>query len=451
MRTISRITAACVFAALLAPAMAAEPMPDTTSPRAAHSEVELVQTIDTDGFGSWTGLRLGDLTGDGRLDFALAQHEDQNITCVTALDAEGNVLWQVGEPHPDRYSTSFDLPIQIHDLTGDGAFEVVYITNGHIRVRDGATGELKREGELPADNANDCMAFADLTGRGRAGEVLVKDRYSQIWALDDQFDVLWTYSRDRTVAHHPWPHDITGDGYDEVLIGPSTLDRNGELLWLAEEGFPEDRHSDGTVVADLTGDGNPEVIIATCDPEIVVYNAEGQLLWMDEIRHAQHAIAGNFRPDLPGQEVAVLDRDTDRSAEGQDAIIVYDHDGEVLWHEERTDEGVNRWLSVITMVSDWDDQDGDLILGYRRGGTTPPTLYDGHGEPVAVFPFPENPVEQHFAQHGDVYHDGREEVVVWNENEIRIFTNAALDPVEQDGPRDPNELLYNYTHYIGMP
>lgn len=451
MRRIFRITAACLLAALLAPAMAAEPMPDTTSPRAAHGDVELVQTIDTQGFGTFTGLRLGDLTGDGQLDFAVAQHEDQDITCITALNADGDLLWREGEPHPDRYSTGFDLPIQIHDFTGDGASEVVYIANGQIRVLDGATGELKREGELPADNANDCIAFADLTGRGRAGEVLVKDRYSQIWALDDEFDVLWTYSRGHTVGHYPWPHDLTGDGHDEVLIGPSTLDHQGELLWLAEEGFPEDRHSDGTTVADLTGDGNPEVIIPACNPELLVYNAEGKLLWMDEIRHAQHAIAGDFRPDLPGQEVAVLDRDTDRSAEGEDAIIVYDHEGNVIWHEERTDEGVNRWLSVITMVSDWDDEEGDLILGYRRGGTTQPTLYDGHGEPVAVFPFPENPEEQHLAQHGDIYRDGREEVVVWNENEIRIFTNAALEAEEQDAPREPNELLYNYTHYIGMP
>ena len=451
MRTISRLTAVCLFAAMLSPAVAAEATPETTSSRAGYSEVELDQTIDTEGFGTFTGLRMGDLTGDGRLDIAVAQHENQNITCITALNADGDILWREGEPHPDRYGASSDLPIQIHDFTGDGSFEVVYITNGHIRVREGATGELKQEGELPADNANDCIAFADLSGQGRAGETLVKDRYSQMWALDQDFEVLWTYSRGRTVAHHPWPHDITGDGYDEVLIGPSTLDRNGELLWLAEQGFPEGRHSDGTAVADLTEDGKLEVIIATCDPKVVVYTADGELLWMDEIRHAQHAIAGNFRPDLPGLEVAVLDRDTDRSPEGQDAIIVYDHEGEVLWHEERTDEGVNRWLSVITMVSNWDDQEGDLILGYRRGGTTPPTLYDGHGEPVAVFPFPGAPREQHLVQHGDIYHDGREEIVVWTENEIRIFTNTALEPVEKEGPREPNELLYNYTHYIGMP
>ena len=31
---------------------------------------------------------------------------------------------------------------------------------------------------------------------------------------------------------------------------------------------------------------------------------------------------------------------------------------------------------------------GGLILAYRRGGSICPTLYDGHGKPVATFPFP---------------------------------------------------------------
>jgi hypothetical protein len=417
---------------------------------ARHSDVQLLQQIDLKDFGTSTGLRLGDLTGNGELDIILAQNRHQNISCITAMDALGNILWQVGTPERDNYRATSDLPIQIYDLNGDGANEVVYIMDGRIRVLKGATGELIREGDLPAGNANDCIAFADLKGNGRAGEILVKDRYHQIWALDQDFEVLWTFKPGtRSIAHHPWPHDLTGDGHDEVLIGPHVLDHLGNQLWHAE-GLERGEHSDGTAIGDVTGDGYEEVAIAACSPRLVLVDHRGELLWEKTVRHAQHVIIGNFRTDLPGQEVVVLDRGTDRSAAGQDAIIVYDSEGETLWHEQRSDVGLNRWITIITKVSNWDDQDGDLILGYRRGGTTPPTLYDGFGTPVAAFPFPDLERQQ-FAQHADIFGDGRVEIVVWNEKEIRIYTNAARAPRQKEGKRQSEKRLYNFTHYTGMP
>ena len=446
MRRLAGLAAWGVLVGAIAVGAAAE----QASPRQAHSDVELIQEIDLEDFGSSTGLRLGDLTGDGRLDFALAQHENQNVTCITAMDFMGEILWQEGTPDRSNISTHHDLPIQIYDLTGDGANEVIYITDGRIRVRAGATGALLKEGELPAANANDAITLADLAGNGRAEEILVKDRYNQIWALGRDFEVLWTFRSPGNIAHFPWPHDITGDGHDEVLIGPFALDRDGVELWFAED-FPEDRHSDGTAVGDVTGDGQVEIAIASCNPEVVLVDREGALLWKNDVRHAQHAIIGDFRPDLPGLEVAVLDRDTDRSAQGEDAIIIYGADGETLWHEERTDEGSGRWLSVITQVPpDWDGEAGDLILGYRRGGALPPTLYDGHGRVVAEFPFP-NPGPSSLAQHGDILGDGRREIVVWDGRLLQIYTNAAKPAGERAETREPDKRLYNYTHYIGMP
>ena len=62
-------------------------------------KVVLAHQIDTTGFGTWTGLRLGDLDGDGRLDIVVAKNRAQNITCVTALDVTGKRLWRIGQPH----------------------------------------------------------------------------------------------------------------------------------------------------------------------------------------------------------------------------------------------------------------------------------------------------------------------------------------------------------------
>ena len=69
----------------------------------------------------------------------------------------------------------------------------------------------------------------------------------------------------------------------------------------------------------------------------------------------------------------------------------------------------------------------------------------------AVFPFP-NPEAQHFAQHADICGDDREEVLIWNEKEIRIYRNTEESP-DATIPkiRRQTKRLYKYTHYIGMP
>jgi hypothetical protein len=132
-------------------------------------------------------------------------------------------------------------------------------------------------------------------------------------------------------------------------------------------------------------------------------------------------------------------------------LLLYSSDGEQLWRETRADAGPNRWLTIITTVSNWDGREGDLILAHRRGGSICPTLYDGRGRPVAVFPFP-HPERQHFAQHADLFGDDREEIVVWNESQIHIYTNRApYDSKARPDRRKPSKRLYNYTAYIGMP
>jgi hypothetical protein len=203
---------------------------------------------------------------------------------------------------------------------------------------------------------------------------------------------------------------------------------------------------------DGDAENRKEIALACCGGNaFALLNDKGKILWRRPCGHSQHIIVGDFRLDLPGKEVCGIDRGNNRSASGVDAMIMYSADGTELWREKRSDTGKNRWISVITMVANWDNRPGDLILSYRRGGTTPPTLYDGCGRTVAVFPFP-NPEAQHFAQHADICDDEREEIVVWNEKDIYIYRNAAatLD-AETPARRPQTKRLYNYTHYIGMP
>lgn len=419
--------------------------------------VELISKIDLKeltGSEWWNEVRLGDLNGDNRLDLIVAAQQPgqmQSIGPIMAVDIEGNILWEVGEPNEEHEAIYHDIPIQVHDLNDDGNLEVIYINGDQFFIRDGATGELLRQGPIPREDARDSISFADFTGNGHRGNIIVKTRYDQVWALDpENFDVLWTW--EGTVGHYPWPSDITGDGRDELVIGHAMIAHDGEVLWEAD--LPG--HADGVSIRDLNGNGDPEIAVATCGGATFnVLDTEGDILWTQPIRHAQHMITGNFRPETSTNEVAGLDRGTDRSLEGEDRIFVYAHDGEELWREDRTDEGPERWLSIISSMSNWDQEDRDLILAFRRGADRPPELRDGHGNTVAQFPFPDLslPNRAQRAQHADILGDPRSEVLIWNARWIYIYGNADEYEGDYEEPdrSQPNPRLHNYTHYIGMP
>jgi len=447
---IHRTLIAALVAIAVVPAVQAEEADRAgESDRAApRGNVVLLHRIDMEPFGPCRDLRLGDLEGDGRLDLLVVQNHGQEIRRLIALDLTGKVLWRVGD-RPVGAPASSDVAVQIHDLDGDGRNNVVYVGEGRIRVLEGKTGKTLREAPLPAARANDCLAFADFAGSGHAGNVVVKDRYRQVWALNEEFEVLWTWSGNP--GHYCWPHDVDGDGRDELIAGYTLLGPDGKELWSVD--LPG--HADAVAVADVDGntENGPEIAYATCGGNVfALAGADGTIRWKHPCRHSQHVVLGDFRSDLPGREMAAVDRGNDRSASGVDTMLLYSAGGEELWREQRTDPGEHRWLTIITTVRNWDGKDHDLILGYRRGGSTYPTLYDGHGDPVATFPIPP-PEMRSYAQHADVAGDAREEIVVWNEGEIRVYGNGDPPPagIARPASRPNGKRLYNYTYYIGMP
>jgi len=169
--------------------------PDST----ARPTVHLVSRIDVRDFGAET-LRIGDLNGDGAPDLLLAQsvYGTREITCLTAMTIFGEVLWQTGDPSAENGRIYSDLPVQVYDWDADGRSEVLYVRQaryaeppyrGGVRERasryegsatmvvlDGSTGKEEGTLALPAA-ADDCFLFADLTGRGRREDLVVKDRY----------------------------------------------------------------------------------------------------------------------------------------------------------------------------------------------------------------------------------------------------------------------------------
>ena len=90
--------------------------------------------IDTKGFGVGRQIRFGHLVNTDQLDILLAQNiklmpgSDSltTVRCLTALDLDGNVLRQFGEPGGEREAgmVTCDVPVQIYDIDGDARDEI---------------------------------------------------------------------------------------------------------------------------------------------------------------------------------------------------------------------------------------------------------------------------------------------------------------------------------------
>ncbi|THF83860.1 FG-GAP-like repeat-containing protein [Cohnella fermenti] len=407
----------------------------------------LAGCIDIRQAGPRCKILLGDLNGDGRMELVLVQADNRQdvryiphqTQCLTAYDLDGRMLWQRGKPDAGAGSQGSDYPAQVVDLDGDGRLEVVCVMHDRLLVLNGATGEPKRAFALPHPEAHDCIVAARLTGGGFAGDLLLKDRYRTMWALDRNGQVLWKH--EGNTGHYPWVYDFDGDGLDEIMVGYDLLDHDGTPLWSCRD--LED-HADCIWVGDVNGDGEPELVIG--GSVTVMYDASGNELWRySGSIESQHIALGRFRPELPGLQIAGLDRitreDDGKGLKGKDGLFLLDSAGKELWKEDRAADG---WLTIIDTLSNWEPDAPDYILAFRRGGMLP-ALYDGDMRVVVGFP------TEGYAVHADLCGTGLEQVVLYTDEWAHIYSSVPLElrSTYASSPLPQPKRLSNSTLYPG--
>jgi len=401
----------------------------------------------------------------------------QQVVCITAYDLKGNQLWQYGTPG-SNHTASSDVPIQVYDLDGDGKAEVfANMSTTEMTVLDGTTGKLLRKIPLPQDGANDSIAFANLRGKKWPQDIIVKTRYSQEWAMvgiDDNTTtptttagtVLWHHKmlasdtglNELGTGHYPLVYDWNGDGKDEVMCGYDFLNSDGSLRWSINTTShpPLTMHADAIAAADI--DANPAngYEVAVCGNVAAAFDWDtGTQLWQDtHTTEAQQMGIGDYRPDLPGLEVVLLDR-LRTAAEGYKSNnVLVTYDDTLLWKENRPNN--SGWLTVTENMNNWDGNKTDMIFSYRRNGAsdgsggTGTYLYDGYGKTVASFPYTGTSA-QNFAQHADPCGDDKEEVIVYDETTVWIFANGGCDlDAPPSKPGLPQQFhLHNWSIYTG--
>jgi hypothetical protein len=435
-------------------------IPTPTMKNKAH----LVRHIETANFGGKT-LRIGDLNSDGAPDLLLAQsiYGTREITCLTALTIGGEVLWQRGEASLENGRGYSDLPVQTYDWDGDGRNEVLFVRqakylevenpelwhreralryadNATLIVLDGATGEEKTSFPLPAP-ADDSLLFADLTGRGRRQDLVVKDRYWNMWGVSHEGRVLWHW--EGSTGHYPAIADVDGDGCDEVFVGYALLDHDGRVLWSYDAG-PE--HSDANAIVQLPS-GEWRLLFG--NGGVHCLDVQGRELWHQKVFEAQHLVTGCFGPNLSPLQFMVIDRGNCRTPRvGQATLLHYDIDGRELWRKPLPP---GSWCAICSEI-DWSGhgEARELVL-CTRDPIHPVTIYNGAGEIVQEFGVTPDAHDISFDTEGrpdtnrnqlvlaaDVWGDGREEVLIYDTHTIDIYANTRV----LARPRDYNATLY---------
>ncbi|NIK68240.1 FG-GAP-like repeat-containing protein [Paenibacillus sp. BK720] len=407
----------------------------------------LLGTVNLQAAGPNCKVLLGDLNGDGRMELLLVQPDNRQdvryiphqVQCLTAYDLEGNLLWQTGRPDPGAGRQGSDYPAQIADIDGDGRLEVICVMEDRLHILNGHDGSVRSTRELPDPHAHDCIIVANLSGAAHAGDLILKDRYHRLWALDREFKLLWTHQGNP--GHFPWVYDLDGDGRDEVMAGYDLLDHDGKLLWSCHD---LDDHADCIWVGDVNGDGEPELVIG--GSVTVMYDRHGRELWRYEGSvESQHIALGRFRTDLPGLQIAGLDRlvreDDGKGLIGKDALFLLDSEGKELWKEDRKTPG---WLTIIEPLRGWAEDAPDYILAYRRGGVYP-GLYDGSMNTVVEFP------SEGYAVHADLWGSGTEQVIIYSNDTASIYSSkhAKLSECVTGSPLPQPKRLSSSTLYPG--
>lgn len=393
------------------------------------AQLQLLTRFNISDSGKGCHIRVGDLDGDGRLEVLLCQPcsvSDERyfphcVRFLAAYNLEGEKLWQVGTPDLENdLSTDNDIPVQIFDIDNDGNNEVLYATDEEFFILDGASGTVKKSYPLPDKSAHDVIIIADLEGKGYPQNIILKNRFHQLWAMDANFNVMWTYKGN--IGRYPWPYDINGDGRDELIAGYSILSGDGDVIHTIDG---ESGHSRYTWVGDLYQSVSYGRAITVLGDKISILGTDLSLHRQMESNHCDIAM-GNFIKGDVGTEICCTGEKT----------AILNSRGTVL-NEFDAKSG------AAVAVHNIDGSDLDMLL--LHSGSSPAMLCDSGLNPIYTFS------QCSKVLWADLFGDSVADIVLISGDNLEIYSMVHTELIPPAVPyfRPQPKRLYNYTRFAG--
>ena len=412
--------------------------------------IELLSHIDLKDFGEVVVLP-GDINGDGHVEFVIPQgidgpcrkastggyNHEKTIHCVTAIDIDGNVLWQNGTPigsgHRKYHAGYPAAPCLVRDLDSDGKAEIVYVTADAdkggvwLNLLRGEDGRQTAERETGA-----CWSLfsADLRGNGEQRDIIVNDALTLHFAYTEDLTPIWEWKYIFGGGHELTACDVECKGIDDLFIGVSRLDANADRIWWrpdlddAMEEMGRCPHVDHVKVEMLHHNSDEFQVLWFGGRDAVCLDAsDGTERWRLKGKHLQWYAVGRFDPGCPDQLVYV----SEKSVEGPSHML--SASGSHLWEKSL---GRGRAFAVKGVGP----EGSDLVLNFTPACGERPYLINHLGEKVAEFPLPGPSTSREEALYGgdtgygfwgqpyDIDGDGQDEIMFYNRRELHVFKVA---------------------------
>ncbi len=399
------------------------------------------------------GLIAADVDDDGEIEILISAPG-----YVGAYNPDGTLLWRnIADVRVGGSSEREGLPghhgpgLQAADIDADGHTEVLFLTQDSVlHVLAGSTGEEKWSASPPVPEGAQSwehLVVANFSGNGDSDLLLQatnKDgyrmgRYLAAYRLADlqagKTQPLWQTDAFLSCAHNGARlADIDGDGKDEVL-GGTILGPDGQLRCA----MPVKGHLDSIFVADVRPDSPGLEVVALEEGggnRVFLANASEVLFITDyEHQEPQNAAVGKFDPSRDGLQIWCRSRYNEHQKP-----FVFDWHGQLLAHYKMDDVAPAGWtvrgVEVIHTIH-WTGEEKQLAAAKERHEEGDLCIFD----PISgafLLRIPEHVNRLYVA---DVTGDWREELIVWNRNQLHIYENPAPNP-RPDRPR-----LWEQQHY----
>jgi uncharacterized membrane protein len=319
---------------------------------------------------------LADLTGDGAAEIVVCGFHGTFAFRYDGLQLWDNdavkCFWQDSGP---RYF-GWGGPT-IGNLDDDPEPEIV------IAARADALYVLDHQGNtLDSDPITTGLptvpVLADITGDGALDIVVAHAHTLKLYHYDpvDGLEIAWSYTLTNTTLRSgsfgsPAVADITGDGQPEIIINwghrIEALTADGSLLWSYYTGSDNHYRPSPITVADTTGDGQMNLITASAvsagfsvfNHNLMVLTADGALVWEQLVADNSASASGVAAQDLTGDGVwEVL-----WSGATDGFLVMRGTDGKRLFNEPLTRSG------TIMEYPSLGDVDGDGVADVVVGGS----------------------------------------------------------------------------------
>lgn len=391
-----------------------------------------LQKEDKSGIKFGGDIRIGDLNGDGSLDFLVYRsignfHDSGGMKpCfLGAFDINGKVLWKVGG---EGTQPSRPGPVTLYDFDGDGKDEVLsFFHNGQglaedmsdvlIQIRSGETGGVVKQSSpqrfkickgMGANWVHQRLLICNLSGGDRPTDFIVK-LGTTLLAFNKELQVLWSYQNkwnkySECPAYIPSVGDFDGDGLVEINGGYFLLNYKGKVLWEKKLG----KNMDSVAIGQWNGKQ-----VAFCSGYGHIMDSQGNVilkLGKKLVPHGQELRVGDFDPASPGNEMAI------RYDGHKEDLMIVGQDGNVLRKFKLNSSPNETGLEEVR----WFGKKGRSLL-YNGG-----QLWNGDGTLFSLLPG--LPKEMGDKKQGwyhcipvDLAGDIGEEIVVYNPWDNKVF------------------------------